>query len=150
MSEVKAPVLNFTSAQFDAFCKEKKLMGTRCKNCGTISMPPRPLCLKCHSYDMEWIPLSGKGKILSFTVISYGPWTMTNAGYGKDNPYCSGIIQLEEGPRMSTQIVGVDAKNPANIKIGTPVVADFMERGSFSLVPEVAAVKKTYLVLKAV
>jgi len=95
------------------------------------------------------VELKGEGKIVSFTVIGVGPWTMMSEGYDRDHPYCSGIVELEEGPRISTQILGVDVNKPENIKIDTPVTADFVERGSFSLVPEVANVRKTYLVFKA-
>ena len=139
----------FTAASFDKFCSEKKLMASRCQQCGAVELPPRPICIKCNSREIEWVELEGKGKIVSFTVIGVGPWTMISEGYDREHPYCSGIIELEEGPRISTQILGVDVNKPENIKIDTPVTADFVERGSFSLVPEVASVRKTYLVFKA-
>lgn len=139
----------FTAASFDKFCSEKKLMASRCHQCGAIELPPRPICTKCNGHEIEWVELAGKGKIVSFTVIGVGPWTMISEGYDREHPYCSGIIEVEEGPRISTQILGVDVNKPENIKIGTPVTADFVERGSFSLVPEVANVRKAYLVFKA-
>lgn len=139
----------FTAASFDKFCSEKKLMASRCKKCGALYLPPRPLCIKCYSSEMEWVELKGKGKLVAFTVIGVGPSTMLKEGYDREHPYCSGVVELEEGPRISTQIVGVDVNKPENIKIGTPVVADFVERGSFSLVPKVADVRKTYLVFRA-
>ena len=139
----------FTAASFDKFCSEKKVMGSKCKKCGVLYLPPRPLCIKCYSSELEWKQLKGKGKLVAFTVIGVGPPTMLNEGYDREHPYCSGIVELEEGPRISTQIVGVDVHKPENIKIGTLVTADFVERGSFSLVPKVANVKKTYLVFRA-
>ena len=139
----------FTAASFDKFCSEKKLMASRCKKCGALWLPPRPLCIKCYSDELEWVELKGKGKLVAFTVIGVGPPTMITEGYDRDHPYCSGVVELEEGPRISTQILGVDVTKPENIKIGTPVTADFVERGSFSLVPEVANVRKPYLVFQA-
>ena len=139
----------FTAASFDKFCSEKKLMASRCQKCGAVELPPRPICTKCNSQEIEWTELKGKGKIVSYTVIGVGPWTMISEGYDREHPYCSGIVELEEGPRITTQILGVDVDKPENIKIGTPVTADFVERGSFSLVPEVANVRKAYLVFKA-
>ena len=139
----------FTAASFDKFCGEKKLMAAKCKKCGTLWLPPRPICLKCNSDEMEWAELKGKGQLVSFTVIGVGPWTMISEGYDRDHPYCSGVVELEEGPRISTQILEVDVTKPENIKVGTAVTADFVERGSFSLVPEVAKVRKPYLVFKA-
>jgi uncharacterized OB-fold protein len=139
----------FTATSFDKYCAEKKPMATRCKDCGKVELPPRPICTACNSHNIEWIELKGKGKLVSFTVIGVGPWTMISEGYDRNNPYCSGIVELEEGPRISTQILGVDVASPGNIKVGTPVTADFVERGSFSLVPEVASIRKAYLVFKA-
>jgi len=139
----------FTAASFDKFCSEKKLMGSKCKKCGAPSLPPRPLCLKCKSHEIEWTELKGKGKLVAFTVIGVGPPTMIAEGYDRDHPYCSGVVELEEGPRITTQIVGVDVDHPENIKIGTPLTADFLERGSYSLVPALASVRKTYLIFRA-
>jgi len=139
----------FTAASFDKFCSEKKLMASRCKKCGALWLPPRPRCIKCQGNEMEWVPLKGKGKLIAFTVIGVGPPTMISEGYDRDHPYCSGVVELEEGPRISTQILGVDVTHPENIKIGTPVTADFIERGSYSLVPAIANVKKSYLVFRA-
>ena len=139
----------FTAASFDNFCNEKKLMASKCKKCGAVWLPPRPLCLKCKGDDMEWVELKGKGKIVSFTAIGVGTPTMIEAGYDRQHPYCSGVVELEEGCRMTAQIVGVDVEHPENIKIGTPVTVDFLERGNFSLVPAIANVKRTYAVFKA-
>lgn len=139
----------FTAASFDKFCSEKKLMASRCKKCGTIWLPPRPLCIKCRSNEMEWVELEGRGKLVAFTVIGVGPPTMINEGYDRDHPYCSGVVELEEGPRISTQIIGVDVTKPESIKIGTPLTADFIERGSFSLVAAIANARKSYLVFRA-
>ncbi len=139
----------FTAASFDKYSSEKKLMASKCNKCGHESLPPRPLCLKCKGMDMEWVELKGKGKIVSFTAIGVGTPTMIEAGYDRQHPYCAGVIELEEGCRMNTQIVGVDVEHPENIKIGTPVTVDFLERGTFSLVPVIATVNKTYVVFKA-
>ena len=69
---------------------------------------------------------------------------MSNAGYSKDNPYCAGIIEVEEGPRISAEILNVDVRNPASIKIGTPVRVAFVDRESWHFVRELAEVKRTY------
>lgn len=138
-----------TAASFDKFCEEEKVMASGCKKCGALFLPPRPLCIKCHSAELEWVELKGKGKLVAFTVIGVGPSTMLNEGYDRKHPYCSGVVELEEGPRISTQIIGVDVTKPENIKIGTAVTAEFVERGSFSLVPKVASLRKKYLVFKA-
>ena len=52
---------------------------------------------------------------------------MSKKGYGRENPYCSGIVTLEEGPRLSARIIGVDASNPQDIKTGMELVLDLAE-----------------------
>ncbi len=137
-----------TAASFDQFISEKKLMGSKCRKCGALYAPPRPICLKCYSSEMEWVELRGKGKLVAFTVIGVGPEPMVAAGYDRDHPYCSGIVELEEGPRISAQIVGVDATHPEDIKIGTPLTLDFVERGKFAWGGELAKIKKTFPVFR--
>ena len=63
----------------------------------------------------------------TFTCISVVPDVMALQGYGRNNPYCSGIVILEEGPRISAKILGVDASNPQNIPTGMALAADFGE-----------------------
>ena len=139
----------FSIASFDTYLTERKLMASRCTSCGALWLPPRPICLTCKGDDMEWKELSGKGTLVAFTVIGVGPMPMIDAGYGRDNPYCVGIVQVEEGPRIGAQIVGVDVANPENITIGTPVAVDFVERGSWHFVEEVAKEKRAYLAFRA-
>lgn len=115
----------FTGDSFYAYLKEEgKLMGVRCKSCGLLSVEPRSICRGCKSRDVEWAEFSGKGKLSTFTCISVAPNRMIDKGYGRDNPYCSGIVTLEEGPRIGGVIRGVDASNPGSIKTGSDVMLD--------------------------
>ncbi|MFA4835787.1 MAG: Zn-ribbon domain-containing OB-fold protein [Dehalococcoidia bacterium] len=120
---------DITPANFNAFLGKQKLMGSKCKKCGALYLPPRAICPECWGSEMEWTEMSGKGKLAAYTCIAVGPTMMVQEGYGRDNPYCSGIVQTEEGPRISAQILGVDAKTPESIKIGTPMKVEFVERG---------------------
>jgi len=140
----------FTAVSYDQFLSENKLMASKCKKCGALWLPPRPLCVKCYGTEMEWVELKGKGKLVAFTVIPYGPMPMSAAGYGKDNPYCAAIVELEEGIRVSAQVKGLDVTHPENIKIGTPLTVDFSEkRGKWFWGGETAKITKTYLAFKA-
>ena len=130
-----------TSASFNQYLCEKKLMGARCPTCNKTFLPPRPICVECHSNEMEWIELSGKGVLMAFTVINVAPTFMVEQGFGRDNPYCSGIVKTEEGGQISARILGVDAKCPETIKIGMPVTVDFIEVGEDEN-------KKVYLAFK--
>ena len=119
----------FTSASFYQFLGEHKLMGSRCRSCAALYLPPRPLCPACHGEEMEWVEMGGAGSLLAFTTIHIAPTAMIEAGYGKDNPYCTGIVKLAEGPAISAQILGVDARQPAQIAVGTQLKVTFVERG---------------------
>lgn len=118
----------FAGVSFYRFLDENKLMGSRCKQCTALYLPPRPICIKCHSSDMEWVQMKGAGKLAAFTTIAVGTSLMVEAGYDRNKHYCSGIVKLDEGPRISAQILGVDAQNPASVRIGTPVTVRFVKR----------------------
>lgn len=121
--------MEFNHTSFQAHLSEHKLIGARCKSCGELYLPPRPMCTTCHHQDMSWEELLGVGELVAFTTVHIAPTAMIAAGYGRDNPYCSGVVHLYEGPSISAQIIGVDATNPASIKIGTRLKVEYLERG---------------------
>lgn len=115
----------FNATSYFAYIKdEKKLMGIRCRSCSHLSSTPRPMCPSCHSKDVEWNEFSGKAKLSTFTCISIVSVAMGKRGYGRDNPCCTGIVTLEEGPRVSARILGVDGTNPQSINTGMALVLD--------------------------
>jgi hypothetical protein len=120
---------DFNSASFYRFLDEHRLMGSRCRSCGALYLPPRPLCTACYEDEMEWVEMGGRGKLMAFTTVHIAPTAMQEAGYGRKNPYCTGVVQLDEGPAISAQIVGVDEKTPQGIAVGIPLYVAFIERG---------------------
>ena len=114
-------------------------MGIRCRACGKLSAEARPMCQVCHSRDVEWFAFSGRGQLSAFTCISVVPNAMGEKGFGRNNPYCSGIVTLEEGPRISALILGVDAANPQNISTGLALALQVQdqdkERPTLAFVP---------------
>ncbi len=79
-----------------------RLMGNKCSTCGTIYFPPRAICSKCRRKGkLEKYQLKGEGKIYSYTIIHAAP-----AGFEKRTPYCIAIIELDEGPRVTGEVVG--------------------------------------------
>ncbi len=133
----------FTAVSFDQYIAEGKLMASRCKDCGELTLPPRAICPKCHSEKLAWTETSRKGKLAGFTVISIAPTFMIEQGYGRNNPYVSGIVELDEGVKVSARITGLDATKPEEIKIGTSLAIDFLTFGEGDNA-------KTYLAFKAV
>ncbi len=132
----------FTGMAFSHFLSEHRLMGSRCAACDEIHVPPRPFCNHCEG-ESEWVELSGRGQLAAFTVVYIAPTAMLEAGYGRKQPYCSGVVELDEGPRISAQILGVDVAHPETITIGTPLRAAFVERGE-------GEAKRTFLAFEVV
>jgi len=122
----------FNGTSFYEYLGESKLMGSRCESCGTLYVPPRPLCPSCYGETLAWEEMSGRGRLVAFTTVHIAPTAMIEAGYGRDNPYCVGIVELDEGPEISGQIVGVDATRPGDIRVGTPLRATYVKRGDGS------------------
>ncbi len=119
----------FTATSFNEFLAEHKLMGARCSSNGETFLPPRAYCPDCRKGAMEWVEFSGRGKLLTFTVIYIGTAAMIAAGFDRKNPYCVGIVELEEGPRISAMLTGVDPLHPADIPLGAPVTLDIQDLG---------------------
>ena len=117
------------SKDFYSALSEAQLIGSKCENCGTFAIPQRRICPKCHATNTKIINYSGQGKLAAYTVIFVPPVMMADAGYSAKNPYCVGIVELEEGPRVSAQILEVDVQNPENIKIGTSMKMETIKRG---------------------
>jgi uncharacterized OB-fold protein len=120
---------DFSKTAYHQHLNEHKLMGSRCTDCGKLYLPPRPMCTECYSQDITWVEMPVEGKLIAFTTIHIAPTAMIEAGYGRDNPYCSGLVELENGLTISAQILGVDASNPDEIKIGTKLRAAYIDRG---------------------
>lgn len=131
----------FNSVSFEQYLSENKLMGSHCTNCDKNFLPPRAICPNCHSDQLTWIEFSGKGKLAAFTSIYIAPTAMIEAGYGRDKPYLAGVVELDEGVKISAQVLGMDASKPEEIQIGTPLQAEFVERGE-------GEAKKTFLAFR--
>ncbi|MHA2393180.1 MAG: Zn-ribbon domain-containing OB-fold protein [Promethearchaeota archaeon] len=123
MSEEK----EITIQNYLEFINGKKLMGSKCQKCNATYVPPRKLCIECNSTELDWIEMSGKGKLAAFSCIGVGTTFMVEKGYSMKKPYCFSVIELEEGPMVSGQLIGVDESKPETISIGTPVNLSFIE-----------------------
>jgi uncharacterized protein len=105
------------------------LTGTRCQTCGNAYFPPKDFCPTCRRKGKtEPLKFSGRGKITSFTVIRIPP-----EGFEKYTPYAVAIVELEEGTRISGQLVN----DPEEVRIGqdvVPVFRKFSEDNSDGLI----------------
>jgi len=112
-----AETFPFTIEQFYKFVSERKLMAAKCKKCGTMLLPPRPMCTKCFSSDLEWVELKNKGKLLTYTVIH-----VSSKQFESLIPYAVGIVKLEDGPKLPGMIQDV---KPEKISVGMSLEVDF-------------------------
>jgi len=95
-------------------------MGVRCENCRNVYFPPRVFCPQCRRLSrLEPVELEGEGEIVTYTVIHTGA-----EAFEKQTPYIMAIIQLDEGPRLTAQIV--DCK-PEDVEIGRRVKKVFRQ-----------------------
>ena len=81
--------------------KARKLMLPRCNACGEFWFPPSLRCPRCLASDFAWRESSGKGRIYSFVVFH----RVYHPAYESDVPYVVAIVELDEGPRLLSNIV---------------------------------------------
>ena len=85
---------------------QQKLKIQRCGNCNAWVWTPRPACFECGSETLVWTEVSGRGKVYSFTVIRQIVGRGSSQAFQNDIPYVVAWVDLEEGPRLTTNIVG--------------------------------------------
>jgi uncharacterized OB-fold protein len=121
--DYKAPLPRPTpeSKPFWDGCKEHALRLQRCRDCGEAYFYPRSVCPGCLSANVEWFQASGRGKLHTFSVVHVGlrypPLEL---------PYVLAVVELEEGARMLSNLVGVPA-DPEQIRCEMPVVVEFAD-----------------------
>lgn len=99
----------------------------RCSGCGTLHHPPRPMCHHCQSVEWDWIVSSGRGTVHSF-VVYHRPEVAPF-----DAPYVVGLIELEEGTRLVSNVVGIP---PDEVRIDMPVECHFDEVEEGLILPQ--------------
>ena len=116
--EKPLPVITEETAPYWEYCKKHELRMQKCTQCSYIRFPISIVCPNCHSMESEWTKLSGKGKVYSFIIFRQA----YHESYKDDIPYVVAIIQLDEGPRMESNIIGCKVED---VKIDMPVEVCF-------------------------
>lgn len=98
--------------------RQGKLMIMRCESCGAYRYPARDRCDVCWSTATAWVQASGRGTVYTFGVMHQ----LYHPGFKDELPYNVAVVELEEGPRLTTNLVGV--ANDA-IRAGMPVAVTF-------------------------
>jgi len=94
----------------------------KCTNCDAVIAPPSGSCYNCGNSTMEWTEVSGKGKLVSFTVIHISP-----DEFSEEAPYYVAIVELVEGTRVSARLLGFDPLKPEDVKLGIEVQLTYEE-----------------------
>ena len=101
--------------------KRHQLSLPKCKACGHLHYFPRPFCPHCFSWDLEWVPCSGKGKLYSY-VINHRP----APGFEEEAPYVIAVVELDEGPRMLSNLIDIEPA-PEAVQVDMPVEILFQD-----------------------
>ena len=101
-------------------CKDEELWLRHCKTCDSAYFYPRDICPECFSRDTDWVQSSGKGTVHTFAIVHRGP----TPPFRERTPYVPAIVELAEGVRIPTNLVGVEP-DPEAIKIGMAVEVVF-------------------------
>ena len=104
---------------------EGRLLLQRCSDCETVLWYPRGFCPSCSSVRLEWFEATGRGTVYSYTVIRRG----AAPPYAGGEPYVLAYVELDEGPRVMTNIVDCD---PESVSVGDAVQAVFHDTGEGS------------------
>jgi len=112
-------IVSFTAetkaSDFVSYLEKGKVMATRCRKCGTNYFPPRLDCSKCLGSDVEWFEIKGNGKLVTYTVVNYGP-----TGFESDAPYTLAIADfngVRVFGRLSKSIKESDIKPGMSLKV---------------------------------
>ncbi len=120
---VPTPAVSAEAEEFWAATAEGRLLLRRCDDCGTVIWYPRAHCPACGSQRTSWTQASGKGTVYTFTVVHRSMLE----GFRDALPYVIAYVELEEGPRVLTNVVDCD---PASVEVGMPVSVVFHDTGT--------------------
>jgi uncharacterized OB-fold protein len=100
--------------------KQGKLLVKRCNACNEVHHYPRPFCPTCWSEDVEWLEASGRGTLYTYSVV----FRNDLAPFSDWGTYVPAIVELDEGPRLMTNIVDTP---PDALAVGMPVEVSFRD-----------------------
>ena len=109
--------VNVETEPFWSALTQQRLVLPRCNNCSGVVWYPRAHCPVCHSTSLTWETMSGKGTVYSYSIVAKG-----NGRWKESGAYVVAYVELAEGPRVLTNVVGVPVDEVA---IGMPVSAVF-------------------------
>ena len=128
-STLPTPEANGDSRPYWAAAAEGRLLIRACKACGARHFMPRNQCPECWSDQLEWVESTGRGTVYSLSTVHRAP----TPDFGAKTPYVIAMIDLDEGPRMFSNLIGEGA---AEARIGDRVEVVFEERAEGFKLPQ--------------
>ncbi|MCA8928606.1 MAG: Zn-ribbon domain-containing OB-fold protein [Alphaproteobacteria bacterium] len=122
------PQPSIDSQPFWEGLKDRRILLQTCRNCGKKRHYPRPVCDACYSMESDWTEASGRGTLYSWTETHH-PF---HIGFKAEVPYILVTVDLEEGVRMQSQLVGAKLDD---LKLGLPVEAVFADAADGFVLP---------------
>jgi uncharacterized OB-fold protein len=119
------PVATPETAHYWEGTANRELRLQRCRACTTTYFPPQPFCPACSDDDVEVVRASGRGTVHGYVITH-------RAAPGFDAPYVIAVVELEEGPRLLTNLVGIEP-DPDVIALDLPVEAVYEPVGDVVL-----------------
>ncbi|MBE3587920.1 MAG: Zn-ribbon domain-containing OB-fold protein [Thermoanaerobacteraceae bacterium] len=126
-ANVPVPKKTPETAKFWEGCQQGKFLLQKCDDCGKYIYYPRAICPQCMSSRLSWVESTGRGEVYSFSVHHRGPTK------GFKPPYVVALIDLEEGVRVMSNVIGCD---PGEVKIGMKVKVTFEQLSDEIFLPK--------------
>lgn len=117
---------------FIDYLEQGKVMATRCKDCGLVFFPPRADCYRCLASNMEWIEISGTGKLVTYSKLEYAP-----IGFGDDLPYAIALLDYGDY-KVFGRIAGNVPEEEIKIGMAMKTVPNPLPNGQINYVFEKA------------
>jgi len=124
------PAADELTAPYWSAARERRLVIQRCA-CGRLTHPPVASCPQCHGNDFTWSEMSGRGTVYAFTVVHHSVHPVSADAI----PYVIVLVELDEGPRMLTNLRHCD---PETVRVGLAVQVIFEDTDETVTLPQFA------------
>lgn len=117
---------------FVGYLEEGRVMATRCKDCGTVFFPPRADCYHCLESDMDWLEVTGTGRLVTYSRLQYAP-----IGFGEDLPYAIALLDYGDF-KVFGRIAGDVPEEEIRVGMAMKTVVNHLPNGQINYVFEKA------------
>ena len=98
------PTIDEYNRAFWEALNEHRIRMPRCASCGHVQYPMGPICSACLGQTLEWVDLSGFGKVWGYAIYHH----VFDPAFATEVPYNVSMIELEEGPLLASNVIGIE------------------------------------------